>query len=76
MELTSSTYIASSDNQSYLVKFGELVYFMDESFDMFMIKTLTTITKSLTREFEKETHKRDEELKKKKQECRIYHINF
>jgi hypothetical protein len=57
MKFTSSTDIPSSDNESYLVKFCEFMYFMDESCDVLVVESLTTITESLTRDFEKETHK-------------------
>lgn len=58
MKLLSTTDITSSDYECYLVKFCELVYLMHESFDVFVVESVTTITKSLTREFEEETHRR------------------
>jgi hypothetical protein len=67
MKLTSTTDISSSNNESYFMIFGERVYFFHESLDMFMIKALSAITESLTREFEEETHKinKKEERRKK-----------
>jgi len=57
MKLTSSTNIASSYNESYFVKFSEFMNFLHQPSDMFVIKSLTTVAKCLTRKFEEETHK-------------------
>jgi hypothetical protein len=32
------------------------MYFMHEPFDMFVVESVTTVTESLTRELEEETH--------------------
>jgi len=53
MEFTPTADIASSDDESYFVKFGKQVNLMNEFFDMFMVKALPAITESLTRELEK-----------------------
>jgi hypothetical protein len=52
MKFTPTADISSSDDEGYLVKFCELVYLVNELFDMIMVKSLTTIAESLTREFE------------------------
>ena len=59
MKFISTTDITSSDNECYLVKFCELVYFMNEFFDMIMVKSVTLESECLTGELEKETHKRE-----------------
>lgn len=47
------------------MKLSELMYFMDESFDVPVIKSLTTVTESLTREFEEESHRENNKEERK-----------
>lgn len=68
VKLTSTTDIASPNHECYLVKFCELVYFVNEPLDVFMIEALTTVTKSLTREFEEETHKKKNKVERIKRD--------
>ena len=53
----STADIASSYDESDLVILSEIMDFTCETLDMFMVKSLTTITEGLSRELEKETHR-------------------
>ena len=59
MKFTSTTYIASSDNEGDFVTFCQCMDFLYETFDVFVVKSLTAITERLTREFEEETHRKN-----------------